>query len=342
MNDLLERIPAATTPTPDNSGHFHWRWPRLTGPRVVAAIAALLVLLVVVAIAIGGGGSGSGGRESAGSSGSSGSSVASVPRALPAVGGGATSAAGARAPDAPAVPAAPGVPSVVPPVGGAKVVKTGEMDLQVGKGQVPHTLDRLTAIATVQRGYVADSHTSEGIDPSGSVTLRVPVGSFESTVVQVRQLTAKVLSQQIAGADVTGKYVDLQARLRSLQATRAAFERLLARATTIGETLTVQSRITDIQTQIEQLQGELRVLGDQTSYGTLTVSVSEKASIAPQPKPAHRSGMSAAVHRSVDRFVHGIEAIVGILGPLLLVALVAAVGWLLVRLGYRVVRRREV
>jgi hypothetical protein len=52
--------------------------------------------------------------------------------------------------------------------------------------------------------------------------------------------------------------------------------------------------------------------------------------------------MSAAFHRSVDRFVRGIEAIVGILGPVLLVLLVAALLALVARYGYRLLRRQAV
>jgi hypothetical protein len=218
------------------------------------------------------------------------------------------------------------------------VVKTGEIDLQVAKGEVGHTLDRLTAIATLERGFVADSHSSEAGDASGSVTLRVPVASFEDTLSQVRKLPAKVQSVQVEGQDVTSQYVDLKARLGALVDTRSAFQRLLGQATTIGQTLEVQSHITDVQTQIEQLQGEIRVLDDQTSFGTLTVTVDQGAKVAPTLH--HRSGMSAAVHRSVTRFVHGIEAIVGIIGSLLLVVLIVGVVLVVGRLGYRLVRRQ--
>jgi hypothetical protein len=169
--------------------------------------------------------------------------------------------------------------------------------------------------------------------------LRIPVQAFDDTLTSVRQLPGKVTSQQTAGEDVTSKYVDLQARIHSLSATRSAFERLLSRASTIGDTLAVQSRITNVQTQIEQLQGQLRVLGDQATYGTLTVTVAEKGKAAVTP-PHHASGMSKAVHRSVDRFVNGIEAIVGIIGPLLLVALFAGLAWLVGRFAYRRVRRQ--
>ena len=67
-----------------------------------------------------------------------------------------------------------------------KVVKTGEIDLQVAKHQVPHTIDKLIALARLENGFVADSHSSEGASPSGSVTLRVPVQSFEATITEVR------------------------------------------------------------------------------------------------------------------------------------------------------------
>ena len=318
--------------------------------------AAAVVALVAIAIAVGDGGSGTGGSNST-SSASAGSSVAVVPRPAPAIAGGGTAGAGgaaggeasgglvaggtsgsaqsskSAAADALSLPAQPAA-------SGAKIVKTGEMDLQVGKGQVASTLNQLTGIATLVRGYVAESHSDEGSDPSGSVTLRVPASSFEATVQRVRALDAKVTSQQLAGADVTSKYVDLQARVRALQDTRTTFERLLSRATTIGDTLAIQNRINDVQTQIEELQGQIRLIDDQADYGTLTVTVDQK--VGPAPVPHHQSGMSRAIHRSVDRFVNGIEAIVGIIGPLLLVLLVAAFAVLVGRLGYRRLRRELV
>lgn len=348
---VLERE-SAEQPHPDEP-----RRRRPTRRQSVAVAGAALVALIAVAFAVGGSSGGESGGASGGASSGSGTpanattGLKSAPQPSPIVagaagGGTATGSVGSATPDR-AVAAAPaqagstatGVPSVVPPEPGAKVVKTGEMDLQVTKGQVGHILDRLTAIATLERGYVADTHSSEGSDASGAVTLRVPAAAFETTLGEVRKLPVKVLSVQVSGQDVTSQYVDLKARLAALVETRSAFERLLRRATTIGDTLDVQSRITDLQTQIEQLQGQIRVLDDQTGYGTLTVTVDEN----PKPVPVaahHRSGMSAAVHRSVTRFVNGIEAIVGVLGPILLVLVVVAVLLGLGRLGYRLLRRQ--
>ena len=52
--------------------------------------------------------------------------------------------------------------------------------------------------------------------------------------------------------------------------------------------------------------------------------------------------MKQAFDRSVDRFVNGIEAIVGVLGPLLLAALLIGLGWVVARLAYRRLRRNLV
>ena len=328
-------------------GYTERRRPALR--TVLGALVAVGLLIVLVALVVGGGGGG----------GSSSSQRGSLSTAVPAVNGpaetagGQTAGGGGGTAGAPAfgtagttadarsapltapVPAAPKAPAA--PVDTiTKVIKTGDIDLQVAKHQVPHTIDKLVALARLENGFVADSHSSEGEDPSGSVTLRVPVQAFDATITEVRtHIGGKVLQQQTAGEDVTSKYVDLQARLHSLQETRSTYERLLGRADTIGDILAVQARISDLQTQIEQLQGQLRVLNDQTTYGTLTVTVSEDGGPIKTAVVHHQSGMSKAFHRSLDRFVHGIEAIVGIIGPLLLVALIAALGYLVFRLVYR-------
>jgi hypothetical protein len=240
------------------------------------------------------------------------------------------------------------VKSPIAPVPSApsKVIKTGELDLQVPKGKVGPTLDQVTGIATLERGYIANSRTNEGGGaPSGQVTLRVPVANFDDAVKRARTINIdgiKVLSLQTSGKDVTSKYVDLKARISALTKTRETFLTLLSKATTIGQTLAVQQHVTDVQTQIEQLQGQKKVLVNQAALSTLTVTVDQKAAAIEAAPTHHKSGLRKAVDRSVSRFVHGIEAIIGIIGPLLLVALLVGVAWLAARFGYRRLRRRMV
>jgi uncharacterized protein DUF4349 len=343
---------------------------RPSGNAWMGIAAAAVIVLIAVPIAIGGNGGGGeeAGSSSAGSGGTTALTVkgasgarleapaparapAHVPAgstapdvtngqvfAGPTTGSGSSSGGGAEFGGSPAdlVPA--------PSAGVNRVVKTGQLDLQVGKGQVSNTLSRLADLAALEHGYIADSHTLEaGPAPSGQVTMRVPVQRFEDAVHQARTISGtKVLGLQTSGEDVTSKYVDLQARIRALQATRSTFLTILAKATTIGETLSVQQRITDVQTQIEQLQGQLRVLGDASSLSTLTVTVDQKQIAVATKRPHDDNGFVKAVKLSVSRFVHGIEAIVGVIGPIALVLLVVVLGWLAARFGYRATRRHLV
>jgi hypothetical protein len=265
---------------------------------------------------------------------------ARLPHAAPAIPDALTGSGTSAGTSAGSV-AVPDSPRFVPRVQ-ERVIKTGQLDLQVPKGEVSHTLDRLTGLATLMHGYVANSRTSEGgFAPSGQVTMRIPVANFEGTISRARTYGSKVLALETAGQDVTNKYVDLAARIKALKATRATFLDLLAKATTIGETLSVQQHVTDVQTQIEQLQGQLRVLANRSSLSTLTVTVDQKV-VPVAATTHHQSGISKAFDRSVDRFVNGIEAIVAALGPILLALLLIGFGWLAARFGYRLLRRRMV
>jgi hypothetical protein len=224
-------------------------------------------------------------------------------------------------------------------VSATRVVKTGNLALTVQKSQVPATITSLVRLATSEGGYDAGSQMSAvGGSPSGEVTLRMPVDNFETTLAAAQKL-GKQTSLSTNAQDVTGKFVDISARLHALQRTRNTYLTILGRARTIGQTLSVQQRVDDVQQQIEQLQGELKVLRNQSSDATLTVDVSEPGAGPVVRSDQERHGFGLAWHNSVDRFNRGLQAIVGALGPLLLAMLILGFGYVVARLGLRRLNR---
>jgi hypothetical protein len=230
----------------------------------------------------------------------------------------------------------------VPPLA-ARVVKTGTVSIQVPANGLGPALARLSAQVDQLGGFVSGSSeqsATSSSSPSGSLTLRVPVGRFEALVAYATGL-GKVQSSSTSGQDVTASYVDLQARITALQGTRSQFEQILARATTIGDILSVENQISDLQTQIEQLQGQFNVLDNQTSYSTLTVNVAEQPKpgvVLHPPKPA--GGLAKAWRHARDTFVNGVEGVIsasgGIAVFLLFAGLLGWAGWY----GWKVARRR--
>jgi Domain of unknown function (DUF4349) len=171
------------------------------------------------------------------------------------------------------------------------------------------------------------------------VTLRVPVDSFENLVASVRGLgTVKSLSTH--GQDVTSQYADIQARLTALNATRDQLLTILQKATAIGDVLAVQDRINDVQTQIEQLQGQQKVLDDQTSFAALSVDVAQQGASTGAPAP--RSGLAKAWDDGRRGFTNGIETLIAHSGTALLVVLIGAAIAVAIRVSWPRLRRRFV
>ena len=316
-------------------------------PRVLTLAAASVVVLVVATVTLGSfSHPGTRRTETAGV----GASVSTAPPAAPIPRGdqgqvGATGAGtasngtadsaisrGVAPPLASATPQgspAPAPASVTPLGETAKVVKTGSVDIAVARADVSSSMTKLTSIASGVNGYVAKSTTTEGGDaPSGTMTLRVPTASFEGVVAQVRVL-GRVRTFTSQGQDVTAQYTDLQARITALTASRDQLLGILSRATNIGDVLSVQDRITQVQTQIDELQGQKHVLDDETTYASLDVSISEDGGHPAAPEP--RTGLAKAWDDAANHFSRGVDDVVAASGALLLVlvilALVGALAW---------------
>lgn len=225
-----------------------------------------------------------------------------------------------------------------------KIESTGSVDLTVKKEQVNTSLTKLGGLAIGDGGFVlstqanARSHANGGFS-SGTIVLEVPQHLFTKFVSQVQRV-GHATSILTSSSDVTSQYVNLQARISALNASRQQYLAIMARATSISGILAVQNQLDAIQSQIEQYQGQLNVLNHATTFGTLTVALSQSG--APVHVTHHRSGLSKAWHDGVNGFISGFEWLIRLAGPVLFAVLF--LGFVLVagRWTRRAVRRRRI
>ena len=218
-----------------------------------------------------------------------------------------------------------------------KIEQTGTLSLTVKRGELTRAITGLTDLASSVGGFVATSQSQDGSGggtASGNITLEVPVDDFAS-VLKAAERYGKTTNVSTNATDVTGQYVDLQARLNALEASRQQYLTILSKATSIGDILSVQEQLDGIQQQIEQLQGQLQVLTSETSYSKLDVTLNE-GTTPPPPGPLPESGLVQAWHDSVGGFVAGVEGVIRLAGPFLFALLCLA----LVAVGGRVLWRR--
>jgi hypothetical protein len=187
-------------------------------------------------------------------------------------------------------------PAIVKGSGGAMparrerlIIKNGEMTLLVQDTDT--TIDRLTQVVGDLGGYIISSRVwyQERLGDEykyATVTLAVPAEEFEHALRRLRGLAIIVTDESASGQDVTDEFVDLESRLRNLQATRDRIREFLDRANTVEEALEVNKELAAVEDEIEQVQGRMNYLVDRASFSTITVHIEPDVPVlTPTPTP---------------------------------------------------------
>ena len=204
---------------------------------------------------------------------------------------------------------------------GNRIVRTANVDLEVGKGTLDETIDKATGVVTRAEGtYVGSSTSLPGDGPAtGQVTFRVPVDAYEAVLRELKGL-GTYRGEQSSTEDVTTRYIDLRGQLTSWRAQERVYLRLLGRARSIGDVIAVQNQLQQVQSNIERLQGQVNHLEDQSSFSTIVLNLSEPgAGGAAQPRNRLERAWATAVSGLA---VMGAAALVGVvwLTPVALLA----------------------
>ena len=186
---------------------------------------------------------------------------------LPAVAQGEDSD-GTNADEAPAVAPASGTDLAA--LAGRDVIRTATMVIAADDvDAVVAEIERLTFVAG---GFLGSVDRRGGDDPSATLVLRVPSGEFASSMTDLRGLGTVVTEQQQAD-DVTDQMVDVAARIGVAEASIERVRALLDQATAVPDVVSLEAELSRRVAELESLKGRQRVLADQTSLSTITVTV---------------------------------------------------------------------
>jgi hypothetical protein len=217
--------------------------------------------------------------------------------------------------------AAPAAAPLGVPAVGPTVIKTAELEVEV-EG-FADAMSSATTVAARYQGFVVSSSTGGAESRRGTIVLRVPVDGFEEAMNDLRGL-GEVRREQVRGEDVGQEFVDLEARLRHLDAQERVMLGLFDEAATVADTIRIQNELSGIQLHIEEIEGRLRYLRDQTSLSTIRVTLAEEGVVAP-------GAFDRAWEHAIDGFVSVFAALVVGLGYVLPFAAIGLAGLLVYR-----------
>jgi len=228
------------------------------------------------------------------------------------------------------------VPSdTVPALQGPPVIRQAQLAITVGSGTFDSKLTEVRKLVELHGGYIAgtDAQTNPASDQptqirTGVINFMVPAANFDAAIDDLSAV-GKVQSEHITGTDVSAQYVDLRARLANAQAQRNAMLALLAQARTVSDIIAVQNQIGQITGQIEQLEGQIKYLDDNTSYSSVSVTLTESGAPAAS-SPGDSWGFATALSEAAHNFVATINYVVtalGAIGPLLILGGLGYLVW---------------
>ena len=149
------------------------------------------------------------------------------------------------------------------------IVRTVGMGLIVD--HIADSVDRVGDVAAELGGWAVSSDRSA--IHHGNVSVRVPAQQLDEAVRRIRALGMRVDWESSTSQDVTDEYVDTNSRLRSLRATEEALLNLLNQADDVEDALEVQRELTDLQAEIESLEGRIKFLEQTAAFSLINVTL---------------------------------------------------------------------
>lgn len=169
------------------------------------------------------------------------------------------------------------------------IIKNAEITLEVQDTDV--AIDRITQVVGDMGGYFLSNqiYYQPFRDQSykyATLTFAVPFDRFEQALSRLRGLAVKVVDEMASGEDVTDEYVDQESRLTNLKATRDRIREFLDQAKTVEEALKVNQQLSDVEAEIEKVQGRINYLAGRSAFSTITVFLEPSLpELTPTPTP---------------------------------------------------------
>ena len=163
-----------------------------------------------------------------------------------------------------------------------KIIYNADLSLESTDFDAARTA--LTDAVEAHGGYISYSDISgsaEDQDRYSHYTVRIPADSYRNFLEAVSG-AANVLSVSESAEDITSEYIDVEARIASLENQRSRLNELADTAETTADLLEIESQLSDVQYQLESYTRQRSWMDDQVQYSTVDIRLSEVKTLTPE------------------------------------------------------------
>jgi uncharacterized protein DUF4349 len=228
------------------------------------------------------------------------------------------------------------------------VIQNANLNMIVKDPRV--TMDKIAGLAKAMGGYLVSSNLYDTYSPEGdklpqaTIVVRVPAEKIDDALKQIKADALEPPTETRSGQDVTQEYVDLESRLRNLEAAEKQLTEIMSKAVKTEDVLNVFNQLTAIREQIEVVKGQMQYYAQSAAFSEISTQLIAQESLEPikvggwTPQGALGEALQALVN-----FFHGlvdflIIFVVYWLPVLVIIAIPFLIAYFIVR---AIVRRRS-
>jgi hypothetical protein len=190
-----------------------------------------------------------------------------------------------------------------------RVISSASISIQVEA--VQEAVNQVRTIAESLGGFVEQLSSSGGANHQQAfLTIRVPQDQFFPAMERLEGL-GEVQSRNVGSEDVSERFIDLEARLKSALREEESLLSLLERAQQVSEVLTIERELSRVRSEIERLQGQLNFLERRVDLATISVSLFPPPEELPEPPSASMSVELANVSGRVNEVKNLVSSLGG-------------------------------
>lgn len=117
-----------------------------------------------------------------------------------------------------------------------------------------------------------------------NLTVRVPAARLDAFLALILKQSIFTETKTITAEDVTRRYVDVEARIRSKRTVEETYLRLLKQARSVADVLKVEEQLAKIREEREAQEAESRQLKDEVALSTVNLTYYEQTEAALRPE----------------------------------------------------------
>ena len=160
-------------------------------------------------------------------------------------------------------------------------------DLTIVVSDVNGRMKNIQVMAEQMGGFVVSSnlyksYTNNSIEvPEAQVVIRVPAEKLDDAMEQIKKDVIDVQNETVSGQDVTSEYVDLQSRLKNLEAAEEQLNDILKNATDTTDVVNIFNQLIYYREQIEVIKGQIKYYDEAASLSGISVRIIAEETIQP-------------------------------------------------------------